>query len=378
MSLIYNRNNLLLWRIDESAAMLERLVSEGDRASAARLVGAERQRQHLATRAALRIVVPEGEVVYDEVGAPYIESGHAEPTKGRRGNSAEHIRAEMPRRVEHVALHDRPPFIGVSHTNGLAAVVTATDKCAVDVERMDRDVTKTRARFISTVEEQLPDSSRPDFGIAMWCAKEVLYKLAGRREIDLLRDLAITACDLTHGRLTGTIFGGEPIAMQVKTVDKWMVVWSVGCGVCGFKYPKKSRLSGKHAVDELFARGRGGVVAPLRYLVVIEPVGAKAGTDSTTAGAASGVVAVGLRTLVSVPKKLHKRAVRRNILKRRMREAVRLGSGELRAACRRNGVSVSLVLLYTTKEVLDYGAINNAVEQILAKVNSKLEKWRPH
>ena len=58
--------------------------------------------------------------------------------------------------------------------------------------------------------------------------------------------------------------------------------------------------------------------------------------------------------MVSVPKRLHKRANVRNLLNRRMREAYRLNKEPLREICIRENIRLSLGLLYTSGEIADY------------------------
>jgi ribonuclease P protein component len=113
------------------------------------------------------------------------------------------------------------------------------------------------------------------------------------------------------------------------------------------KLGKDRRVHGRTAVEELFREGRGGFVHPLRYLIV------------------TGAGDPGVAVLVGAPKKLHRRAFRRNLLKRRMREAFRLHSGELHRRATEKGVGMRLALLYAVKDVVDYKVISNAVEEIL-------------
>ena len=68
--------------------------------------------------------------------------------------------------------------------------------------------------------------------------------------------------------------------------------------------------------------------------------------------------------MVSVPKRLHKRANVRNLLKRRMREAYRLNKEPLREICIRENIRLSLGLLYTSGEIADYKTIEHAVRKI--------------
>ena len=78
--------------------------------------------------------------------------------------------------------------------------------------------------------------------------------------------------------------------------------------------------------------------------------------------------------MFSVPKKFHKRANKRNILKRRTREAYRLSAvrDALRSTAEQQGVNIDLALIYSTKESHSYKTINNAVQRILEQVRTGL------
>ncbi len=128
------------------------------------------------------------------------------------------------------------------------------------------------------------------------------------------------------------------------------------------KLPKRERLSGRNRIGTLFSDGSDAFVYPFKCLFRISD--AAAGGDGVEDGAQSGGVSV----LVSVPKKNHKRAVRRNKIRRRTREAFRLGKGGLSDKARNAGKQIDLALIYVSKEVEEYKTIENAVGKLLAKI----------
>ena len=109
--------------------------------------------------------------------------------------------------------------------------------------------------------------------------------------------------------------------------------------------PKKERLCGKTGIGKLLAEGRHGNVNGLRFVYLIGN-----GTDLN-------------RIMVSVPKKMFKRAVKRNLLKRRIRESWRKQKHTL------NTSGTDILFIYPTKEIQTYGQIYSAVEHIIGKIN---------
>ena len=118
--------------------------------------------------------------------------------------------------------------------------------------------------------------------------------------------------------------------------------------------PKSERLCGKTAISKLLAKGKHGSVPGLRYLCLY-------GTDAEVN-----------RMMVSVPKKLFKRAVKRNLLKRRIRESWRKQKHMLTV-----GGKVDILFMYAVKEVLSYDEIYAAVGQIIVGLNSRFGQKNP-
>lgn len=108
--------------------------------------------------------------------------------------------------------------------------------------------------------------------------------------------------------------------------------------------PKKERLCGKTAISKLLA-GKKGSVPGIRFIYLKDT-----GADTN-------------RIVVSVSKKFFKRAVKRNLLKRRIRESYRMQKHALEVK------GVDILFIYFTKEILSYEEIYKAVGQIIDKIN---------
>ena len=111
---------------------------------------------------------------------------------------------------------------------------------------------------------------------------------------------------------------------------------------------KSERLCGKKAIAGLMEHGKGGSAGCLRYKYL------KTGDAEVT------------RILVSVPKRHFKRAVKRNLLKRRIRESYRLQKDLL-------PVPVDVAFLYQAREVLPFADIYAAMTETLNAVAVKSE-----
>lgn len=70
--------------------------------------------------------------------------------------------------------------------------------------------------------------------------------------------------------------------------------------------------------------------------------------------------------LISVPKRNFKKAVKRNLLKRRIRESYRLNKQILLPVADKK---VHIMFVYVSKQILDYREIEASIKEILNKIN---------
>ncbi len=126
-------------------------------------------------------------------------------------------------------------------------------------------------------------------------------------------------------------------------------------------FSKQERLCSNKRIDALFASGDSFIAYPLRVVYISN----KAESPSVS-------------VLISVPKKKFKRAVKRNRVKRLIREAYRLNKSGFVDLSVSVGHSIDIAFLYLKDELPAYWEIENAIlksSKILTeKILNKEEK----
>ncbi len=120
-------------------------------------------------------------------------------------------------------------------------------------------------------------------------------------------------------------------------------------------FHKRERLCSQTQIDLIFASGTHAKAYPLRAAYVFTVM----------------ENAPSVRVMFVVPKRSFKRAVDRNFLKRRMREAYRLQKNEFYEALQTK--QMNLAILYTGKEQSDYDTIYKSMKKLLNNINSQIK-----
>ena len=121
------------------------------------------------------------------------------------------------------------------------------------------------------------------------------------------------------------------------------------------RFPKRERLKSEKAIKILFERGESCFQYPLKLVFVpAEPKGD-----------------VPLKMGFTVPKKKFKKAVERNLIKRRVKEAYRLSKHILISHLDSNSMGYNGMIIYVADEILPYKEIEKAIPRLFKKFISR-------
>jgi len=123
-------------------------------------------------------------------------------------------------------------------------------------------------------------------------------------------------------------------------------------------FRKSDRLSQKKIIQQLFQEGIQVHCYPYKIFILK--------VEKSLTGR--------FQVLISVPKKQFKKAVDRNLIKRRIREAYRLNNYILAKAKLNPDMQIAIAFVYTANEIHDYVFIHQKMVESLKKIKQVIEK----
>lgn len=127
-----------------------------------------------------------------------------------------------------------------------------------------------------------------------------------------------------------------------------------------YTFTQAERLCNRPTIDKLFGIRKMLFAYPFKVSFLVEE-NDKAQDEAPC------------QALFSVPKRNFKRAVHRNLLRRRCREAFRLNNHDFYNQLNADGKRISVLFIYIEKEQLEYAKIEHGMKQAFVKIGKALK-----
>lgn len=122
--------------------------------------------------------------------------------------------------------------ISISHSYNLTSILLSKSKrVGIDLELMSHKISTLSHKFINNQEIVTPDPQLKRFHLYIhWCAKEALYKICDKQDINFKENLTIFPFEPAEtGSLKGRVLnskGLEDFILNYKKYEDYIIVWT--------------------------------------------------------------------------------------------------------------------------------------------------------
>lgn len=128
-------------------------------------------------------------------------------------------------------LSDSSHNISISHSKNLTSILVSKHKhVGIDLEYMSHQIHNIAHKFINGKEKITDDADKERLHLYVhWCAKEAIYKICDKQDINFKYNLTIKPFELqSEGKLDGFVhnrYGEEHFTLNYFQLDGYVIVW---------------------------------------------------------------------------------------------------------------------------------------------------------
>ncbi|MCX7987554.1 MAG: 4'-phosphopantetheinyl transferase superfamily protein [Bacteroidales bacterium] len=121
--------------------------------------------------------------------------------------------------------------ISISHSHKLTSILLSRNyKVGIDLEYMSHQIHRVAHKFINEKEYITSDNALQRLHLYIhWCAKEALYKICDKQDINFKQNLTILPFNVEkEGIIVGHVdnrFGHDEYLLHYTTYDDYVIVW---------------------------------------------------------------------------------------------------------------------------------------------------------